>query len=421
MFRSSCIRSAFVALLAISSAAETEKADSEWALPPGLPNAESEEVQRIRELIRTEEYEAAIELAAAQVEEILGRTHQYDHELVAPLTLLGDGFHAMQEFSLALESYLQARQLTRIANGLNSLDQVNLLYREASTLYAMNRVDDANTLHERAFTVFREHFGHHSPELIPGMQRLAYWYLSTGNIFAARSVYRGCVELAEERVGTGSRPVIDCLKGLARTYRMERWSRSVRRVVDHRPPTRNKRERRERFKTTINDYKPGERALLDVVRMLLDQKAPDLDELAAAKLELADWYLLFEDWKRAFVIYRNVLKTHASADSNSFVKQELSAPKLLHVPYPKEPAPERLEDYARQTMARVEFEVSVNRAGMVSNIALVAVEPASLDERRYQTSSRYARFRPAFEEGVPVAVDAVPLIYEFLYLKPRNE
>ena len=390
-------------------------------LPTDLPEAETVSLERIEALLEAKEFGSAIEMASQAIMDILRKTHQYDEQLVDPLILLGDGFHALNEYPLALDSYLRARQITRISKGLHALDQVQVLDREASTLFAMNRVHEANELQERAFAVHLEHYGMESPKILPGMQTLASWYLQTGNIFAARSIFRSCATLSEEMAGTGSRPMIDCLKGLAQTYRLERWGStlSLARVVYRKPSMRNKRERKERFQTRINDYAPGEQALLDVIQMLLNQETPDFEELTRAKLELADWYLLFGDLKRAFLMYRNVLISDVSGDSGSFVQKELSTPKLLYMPYPIEDLPSEEDDYQRQVPATVSFSVTVSRTGKVQNASLVSMNPETLDENRYRTTVEFARFRPAFEEGVPVSKREVPMTYQFNYVPPR--
>ena len=418
MFRSVCI-SIFLTFGAAMAWAATDSNEPISTLPVDLSGAEEANLGRIEALLEAKEFEDAIDLAAQAIAEILQKTHQYDEELVDPLLMLGDGFRALSEYPLALDAYLRARQITRIANGLHTLDQVQVLSREAETLYAMNKVPEANALQERAFAVHQQHYGKKSKDILPGMHGLADWYLHTGNVFAARSVFRSCVKLAEEVVKTGgNRAKIDCLKGLAKTYRRERWGNALTRVIDRTPLIQNKRERKERFQTLINDYAPGERALLDVVRMLLAQEAPDFVELTEAKLELADWYLLFGDLKRAFVVYGSVLNSDTSGDPDSFIQKELSTPKLLYIRYPTDDLPERDDSYEGQVLATIAFDVTVSRTGKVQDASLVSISPETLDDRRYRSNTEFARFRPAFENGLPVAKRAVPLIYEFNYVPP---
>ena len=53
----------------------------------------------------------------------------------------------------------------------------------------------------------------------------------------------------------------------------------------------------------VNDFALGERALIDILKMLMTSENTAPKEIALAKMDLADWYLLFEVYDRAFVIY----------------------------------------------------------------------------------------------------------------------
>ena len=88
----------------------------------------------MRDQLAGREYAAVATQAEGLVAEIETRTDRYEPTLVEPLTLLGDARLGMGQPQAALDAYDRAKHITRITEGVQSLDQLRLLYRGSGCL-----------------------------------------------------------------------------------------------------------------------------------------------------------------------------------------------------------------------------------------------------------------------------------------------
>ena len=189
-------------------------------------NETNETLEIAKDQIETGEYEAAIRLAEREIgrtEIILGR---YDIALVEPLVVLGDGLAGYGDYDNALNAYDRALHVTRVNAGLHDPRQVAVVYREANTHYAKGDIATANDRHEYAYHILERNFDQQADEiaLIPGTFVLADWYVKTYNIFMARTFYERARVLAKTHYGVGHPLLIQALRGVANTYRLEKFA-----------------------------------------------------------------------------------------------------------------------------------------------------------------------------------------------------
>lgn len=163
-------------------------------------------------------------LLADDIREIEVAFDRYSPALIEPLRLMGKLLHADQRFSEAADSFARATQIARLESGLHSPEQLDLVYAEIDSLIEMERLLEANSRHEYAFTVARRAHGNFSTEIVPVLLKLADWYVQTGNLFAARGHFLHARNLLSARQSTtNSDAMITALRGLARSFRDERF------------------------------------------------------------------------------------------------------------------------------------------------------------------------------------------------------
>ena len=409
-----------------SDAVVTKSAVQTVDSPSTLSASESNETLEIaKDQIETGEYEAAIRLAEREIgrtETILGR---YDIALVEPLVVLGDGLAGYGDYDNALNAYDRALHVTRVNAGLHDPKQVGVVYREASTHYAKGDIAAANDRHEYAYHILERKFDQQADEiaLIPGTFVLADWYVKTYNIFMARTFYERARVLAKTHYGEGHPLLIQALRGVANTYRLEKFTPAEIPDIEDLVASRRRGSSTDLSRlppTRINNFREGETALIEIVKMLLAQSDANIEEVALAKLDLADWYLLFQQNKRAQILYEDVWLTFDSDSSTDFIARELQYPKPIYLSLPQDPKTSSNATHVRTTKGVVELSFTVNERGSVIDLVTERAEPSGSDFL-VRKQARKARYRPAFVDGKPIATPDVRLSHTFTYYpRPRS-
>lgn len=174
--------------------------------------------------IDAREFDGVERQLVADIREIESATDRYNPALIEPLRLIGKLLHANQRYPEAADALARATQISRLESGLHSADQLELVYAEIDSLIAMERVLEANSRHEYAFTIARRTYGNFSKEIVPVLLKLADWYVQTGNLFAARGHFLHARNLlSAQQSSTNSDAMIAALRGLARSFRDERF------------------------------------------------------------------------------------------------------------------------------------------------------------------------------------------------------
>ncbi len=369
--------------------------------------------------IDTREYVEAKSQLDAIIAEVEQQRSRYDPSLIVPLTLLGDALSGQQKYEQALAAYAQAGHITRITEGLHSTQQVDIVHREADAYASMGQVDKANDRQEYAYEIQVREYGQFGPALVPGLFHLAAWYDRTFNLFAARNLYERAVQILSRANGENDPSLIPALRGLAKTYRDERF-----------PPYRVA-EPQDGFSVSgdtvspvlaggavvVNRFGNGETALVFVVKITeSDPNAKPID-IALAELELADWYLLFDKPARAIPVYvhaRQLMRERA-AMSEEEIAAYFGRPTPLYLPVPANPQAPPLASRGDPTPGFVEIGYSVDDEGTVGSLKTIASMPEGLMDIKVRRGVALARFRPRFDGDIPVAAPNQNYRHTFIY------
>ena len=362
--------------------------------------------------IQAGEYDLPHAWLDAHVNRLQRNSHRFDPQLVKPLTLLGDIEARRGNYDQALDLYGQAVHVQRVSRGLVSPGQVEIVHREADVYRSLGDIKNANEREEYAYHVLKAAYEAYDQNLLPGVYRLAQWYSSTNNIYAARALYQRSVDILTANGRGGSPEAIPALEGLARTYRQERFPpHFVLTSTSSAPGASAGRA----FEAPINigDYPRGEQALQQIVQIRRDN-GNDAIQVSEAVLDLADWYLLFDRPKRAMPLYDfayDLLSGSESVDAEAFFAQ----PRMLHFPAPSDPKPPALGTDAEPLVGHVELSFDITANGFVRDLKTVDSQPEGMMDFRVRKSIRASRFRPAIVDGVPVKTEEQSFRHEFTY------
>lgn len=373
----------------------------------------------IESMIETGEAENALGLIEEKISKVIADEGRNSERLVEPLVLKGDALRVLGYYAAALETYDDARAVQRRHFGLHDLNQVDILYKEAETYYEQQEYASANDRHEYAFSIYVRKFGTDSPQILPGLFRLADWYMHTDNIFTARGLYeKALTEFSlEETDEVDNR--IRALSGLAQTYQQERFRppEFTAKTDKFTPRPYGTINHPEHYFPELNDFSKGEEALLELVRINIANENPTSPVLAGAKLKLADWYLLFEKYEKAAVVYKDIWDTLDGTPQFAFVEEHMTSPKILYKPLPDDPERPKRETTIPtiELEGRVEIELTVTERGKTRKIKQISSHPGQMLAKATRNTASNSIYRPAFIDGVATTTENVQFLHTFPY------
>ena len=372
--------------------------------------------------IENAEYAKAEAFLAPYLRAVEGARHRYHPDLVRPLLLLGDARFGQGDYPGALDSYSQAVQVSRVSDGLFTPNQVEAVYKQSEALQRLGDGEAATRREEYAYEVLARAYGTEDEAMLPGVFRLARWYKDAYNIFAARALYQQALKIYGANGEAGTPQAIPALQGLAETYRMERFPPFY--VDDRESPSLLTTRPGGRFANydvplQINSFPVAERALQEVIRIRQQDAGTGPTPVSEAILDLADWHLMWEHFRKAHTLYEHVYQRFekvGSVDAATYFAE----PVLLHFAAPKEPRPPPAGEREEQTAGFVEVQFQVSENGSVRDMEVVASEPEGLMDFPVRRSLRNARYRPAMVDGKATPFEGETYRHEFNYF-PRSE
>jgi tetratricopeptide (TPR) repeat protein len=355
-----------------------------------------------------------LETIVSQIEAL---KHRYDEALIVPLTLIGDALMVQQEFDEALNYYDRARHTARVNYGLFDSRQLAVVYREADAFKKVGDLASAGQREEYAFEVMHKNHGEYDPDLLPGLMRLAKFYLKTYNFLSARSLFNRAMSIHGSTGTAYSLEAVPALQGIALSHRLERFPPFyIADINDNRlsgPTPGLNTSDLDRQYIAFNNFPAGEKALQQIVEIRRRQDPEDKQATFDAILALADWHNLFGKNNTANTLYAHLYEEMAKSgdDPDAFFGQ----PQLLYLPQPQNPKPPPVSKREQITTGKVQLGFQVSPNGRIRQLQTLASEPEGLMDFRVRRSMRLAVYRPMLIEGVAVAADDWVYTHEFSY------
>lgn len=382
------------------------------------PGSEDEEAYAFLALqIQNGEASSAEQPLQIIVDQVEATRNRYHEDLIIPLTLLGDAKAAQEDYDSALDLYARARHVTRVSHGLFAPKQLAIVYREADALISLGDLVSAGSREEYAYEVMRKTYPRHDLATLPGLMRLADFYLNTFNYAAARSLYNAALDVHTNHHTDLTTDAIPTLRGIAISHRLERYPPFyVTNTDDNRfeGPTQNLNSPEfDRRQISFNNFPAGEKALQQIIEIRQQQQPQEPLETLKAIVELADWHLMFGRSNMANTLYSDVYKQMLDAGEDAQVF--FAKPTLVYLPIPQDPRPPPPAQRDAATTGFVKLAFDVAPTGRIRNLITVESQPEKLMDFRVRRSMRLAVFRPMLIDGLPVLAEAQEYTHEFRY------
>jgi tetratricopeptide (TPR) repeat protein len=420
---------------------------SAWATPdpPAPPAAAVEEARRAVELTESaspapsaELQEALMNLALAQaragdyvaaessylrvVEMVDASGRRASPRLARAYAGLAATYYAAQRYDLAASSYGRAIALLRRVEGLYDEDQLPLLERQADSLTAINRHEDALRAQRYALRVVARHQGEDSLAYARQLVSLGRWYTRVGAYEASRGALRNAAAVVAGIGGPDSLDLVGPLTAYADNAR--RWLMDP--SLDE--LTAMDEQRRAMFHDTMLPAPPslspstiaseGQKALERAAAVVAAHPDASPAVSAGVKVQLGDWYQVRQQPERALPYYRQAWQLVGTAPDGGQLRESLfGGPVLLQYDAPgtwnrlAARPPEEVE------LRVVEVELKVTAQGQPKEARLVGIDVEQRLASQALRAAASAIYRPRLLDGEPVESAGVRFSQPFYVLR----
>ncbi|TQV84628.1 tetratricopeptide repeat protein [Exilibacterium tricleocarpae] len=350
----------------------------------------------------------------------------YGSQLSEHLVGLGITYQTEGEHDDAIEAFKRAMHVNRVNEGLYSLSQVPILERLIESHVARGQWSEANDRHQYLYWLHRRNFGTEDPRMLPVIDKLSAWHLNAyaldmgaglfNHLISAHKLFNLAVDIIDTNYGKNDLRLIDALRGITvsnyylATYKGE-TEPSFQLRAGSEPTSAEQKARLDQYIT--NSYNSGKRAISRMVNVYANNPDSPPWAEAKAKVELGDWYLLFNKWQSALAIYQ---ESHDALRDGNIDQTQIDLLFGQPVALPDLPLVDSSvveEDEENQPYVLVSFDVTPY--GRARNVAIIESMPEDnvRIRSRVRKALKLAKFRPRFENGSPTLTTGMTHRYLF--------
>ncbi|WP_295798535.1 hypothetical protein [uncultured Microbulbifer sp.] len=325
----------------------------------------------------------------------------------------------------AISQFRRAMLINRVNEGLYSLNQVPMIERMIDSQIALNEWEDANDNQEYLFWLHAKNFGEKDPRMLPIINQLSSWHLQAyidekgatlfEHLISATNLYALAVDIISHNFGANDLRLVDALRGLKATnYYLATYAGEPQQAVvvntsfNGSPMDSENRAQLDHYR--MNSFSSGKSAITRIMNVY--QKNPQSPPAASAKakVELGDWYMMFNKWHSARETYGEAYQAlWDNGATNKEIDEIFGRPAAL----PALP----LLDEDREVLAHSYVTVSydVTAFGKARNIKILNAAPEDKVSIRSRVRNvlKRAKFRPRFVNGEPV--DTSGIVQRFVF------
>jgi len=353
-------------------------------------------------------------------------------ELVPSLQGLAAAYIEKGRVREAMEALRRGIHVARLNDGLYAPGQVPILQQLIALLVAQGDYVEADAQQAYLYRVLSWRTTHTAPELRQATLRYADWMRGAylGDIDRERfprlvglnDLYESAMEDIEADEGPGSRALLPFLDGrielsyLISVYPGEQDA-SFRGSAAGVGEFEIADETRLRFwRMRDHNFRYGRLALERKMAIVENDPASAAQDLAAARLDLADWYQWHRRYAQAIRLYEECWKIMDDADGgNGWLQREFSAP--LELPRSSVFNP-GVVPLGTLNDAEVDLAFTVSRHGEAKDIDILTEakdkDGQAVNLRAYHYL-RNLRFRPRLEDGEVVDAENIRRTYQIRF------
>lgn len=362
--------------------------------------------------------------AIAELEQMHGPYHS---GLSQHLTGLGVNYQTRGKHDEAAEVFRRAMHVSRINEGLYSLNQVPILERLIESNVASGDWESASESHHYLYWLHKRNFGADDPRMLPVITKLSNWHLNAyaldvgaglfHHLINAHNLYTMAVNIIDRTYGQNDMRLVGALHGLTvSNYYLATYQTSSARRTDFESgfgsAKANADEKARLDQYILNSYSSGKRAIKRIHHVYAtNPEAPDAAEVEA-QIQLADWNLLFNRWHTAIDMYQQAYDALATNPEGARISQEYFG---KPVALPDLPLLKGNLDTTNDASEFVLVSFDVTQHGRARNIEILEANPEDSvrNRSRVRKALKAAKFRPRFENGAPATTEKMTHRYVF--------
>ena len=338
--------------------------------------------------------------------------------LIAPLAGLATVYAEQGQQARAADALQRAIAVSRRAEGLFNLQQLDLLEPLVRAYEAMGALDGVERELRYMLQIVRKRFGADDPRTLPTLARLATMYEQVGRYPAARALWVQTARVGASEGGGRNAATITGLLGISRTHRLQ-YVEQPESMVESVPidPLTGQPDPFGSLGTRGGPVKlddDGGKAALEALEILDGTPDPPKDLLGATLLELGDWFTTAREpelaapyFDRAWPVLQETLGPGEA--------HPLAVPRPLYYRVPPAASRLRLSPDLRTIARRMEFSLAVSATGEVTSVQVVSSEAGDSQTAQVRRALERAWFSPRYEDGRAVPTEG------FLFLEAWHD
>ena len=355
----------------------------------------------------------------------------YQGQISEVLSSLGASYQSLGRHTDAIAAFQRALHISRVNDGLYSLNQLAILEKLIESNSKLQDWKSLDNNYHNLYWISKRHYGENNPQMLALIERIGRWHLrayelqpkgeSFSHLLEAEHMYNKAVEIIELQNGLQDIRLINALYGIALTnYQIAAEVSNAEDFEDIRSGYRDTDRTRRllqaeqaRQDLIMQSFTKGKDAMNHIVDIHANNPILPVDTHAMALTHLGDWFLLFNKRNSAAETYDQAYQLlHNEGIDQSSIDQLFGQPRTLpaiRLPVQKE------DELIPENPAYVLASFDVSAAGKAQNIQIIEANPSDdvSHQRRARKSIAATRFRPRYENGIPVITTGVNLRYVF--------
>jgi len=355
----------------------------------------------------------------------------WDNNLVEELSALGELQQQQGDHHAAIETFDRAMHVNRINSGLHTLEQIPAAEQLIQSYMALGNWEQVDIHNRYLFYLQQKNFGSDDPRFIPVLEQMAIWNMQAFKVgygeilevrlLEAQAMFSEAARMVAIHFGKSDARFIDYLRNAANSaYLISQKPDFVEEGAWSDFSSAQQLTMSGRQGAQLSGFRVGKGALIEIVESLKEQDS--VYALAEATANLADWYLVFGQRRRARENYAQAWQILQTEENSEELEQRLFG-KVVRLPAlaSKIETPEAFfrggerSDGLRSGYVDLIFDVTaggvVRNVGSVSEVA--AANRAQIN--KLKASMRHARFRPLIVDGKLEASEGNRITYRYWY------
>ena len=359
----------------------------------------------------------------------------WDRGLIEGLATLGELQQRQGDHITAIETFDRVVHVSRINNGLHTLEQIPALEQKIESYLALGDWEQADLFYNYMFYIQQKAYGSTDPRIIPMLGSLARWNLRAFNIgfgkslglrlSSAQLLFVAASKMVDVHFGRSDKRYVDYQQSIANASYLVSQHPELMNEME-RPEFRlNQDQLRRRLisseRVVSRGFQAGEEALLNILAQRQVEDGLSMS-LAEANANLGDWYLMFGRRKAAAQLYADAWQIIAGLEDPpeplaEFFGHVVPLPTFLDAPTSLVFASDKGKDTKELEVGFVDLRFDVTENGIVRNLVIVSgeTEENALILGKLQRQVRSSVFRPVLEDGVAVRSIGNQFRYRYWY------